>query len=152
MADLLINGKDAFTEWGVRMGDGFLDALWELAPMKEYITNSSTLEDGVQYEKTAPKVNERNVSLVFTIEGDSKSDFVTKKKAFQGVLYGGDVSISVPSDSDNVYHLKYKSGVSYAQNIGRTFCKFSAKFTEPVPTDAGRVEEPEDESIVISDE
>ena len=27
MAELIINGKDAFTEWGIRMGDGFLDTL-----------------------------------------------------------------------------------------------------------------------------
>lgn len=25
--DLIINGKDAFSTWGVRMGDGFLDAI-----------------------------------------------------------------------------------------------------------------------------
>ena len=27
MPDLLINNKDAYATWGVRMGDGFLDAL-----------------------------------------------------------------------------------------------------------------------------
>jgi len=26
MADLIINGKDALKTWGVRMGDGFIDA------------------------------------------------------------------------------------------------------------------------------
>ncbi len=150
MADLLINGKNALSEWGVRMGDGFLDALWELAPLKDYITNDSTLEDGVQYENRIPKVNERNVSLTFTIEGSSKSDFLNKKKAFQAELYGGDVAICVPSDSDNVYHLKYKSGVSYAQNLTRTFCKVAAKFTEPKPTPAGRVENPSDDVVMIS--
>ena len=149
-ADLVINGLDAFTTWGVRMGDNFLDALSELAPMKEYITNSSTLEDGVQYERANPKLNERNVTLSFTIEGSSRSDFLAKKRAFQAVLYGGDVAICVPLDSSSVYHLKYKNGVSYAQNIGRTFCKMSVKFTEPKPTEAGRVENPENDVIEIS--
>lgn len=149
-ADLVINGQDAFTTWGVRMGDNFLDALSELAPMKEYITNSSTLEDGVQYERANPKLNERNVTLTFTIEGSSRSDFLAKKRAFQKVLYGGDVAICVPDDSSSVYHLKYKSGVSYAQNIMRTFCKMSAKFTEPKPTDAGRVEYPASDVIEVS--
>lgn len=148
-ADLVINGKNALSQWGVRMGDGFMDALWELAPMKEYVTNSSTLEDGVQYQDANPKVNERNVSLVFTIEGSSKSDFLSKKKAFQSVLYGGDVAICVPSDSGNVYHLKYKSGVSYSQNVGRTFCKIAAKFVEPKPTDAGRVENPASDIVEV---
>lgn len=27
MADLLINGKDAYITWGVRMGEGVLDVL-----------------------------------------------------------------------------------------------------------------------------
>lgn len=149
MADLLINGQDALSQWGVRMGDGFMDALWELAPVKDYTTNSSTLEDGVQYENANPKVNERNVSLTFTIEGSSKSDFLSKKKAFQNALYGCDVAICVPSDSSNVYHLKYKSSVSYAQNVGRTFCKLAAKFTEPKPTDAGRVQNPASDVIEV---
>ena len=148
-ADLVINGKDAYSQWGVRMGDNFIDALWELAPMKEYVTNSSTLEDGVQYQNVNPKVNERNVTLTFTIEGSTKSDFLTKKKDFDAMLYAGDVAICVPSDSSNVYHLKYKSGVSYAQNIGRTFCKMAVKFTEPKPTVAGRVENPVSDIVEV---
>ena len=148
-ADLVINGKNAFTEWGVRMGDNFIDALWEMAPMKAYITNDKSLEDGVQYEKTKPKINERTVSLTFTIEGSSKEDFLAKKRAFEAVLYDADVAICVPSDSENVYHLKYKSGVSYAQNFQRTFCKLAAKFTEPVPTVDGRVEEPVDDVVEL---
>ena len=149
MADLLINGKDAFEKYGVRMGDGFLDALWELAPLKEYITNDNSLEDGVQYDKKIPKINERTLTLVFTIEGNTKEDFLTKKRNFQTILYSGNVKISVPSDSDCTYQLKYKSGVSYAQNIQRTFCKIAAKFTESVPTQTARHIMDEDDSVEI---
>ena len=46
MIDLLINSKDAYVTWGVRMGDGFLDALGASAPMKEFIENKSRLEHG----------------------------------------------------------------------------------------------------------
>lgn len=48
MAELIINGKDAFQEWGVRMGDNFLDVLNAPVPMKEFIENSSRLEHGKQ--------------------------------------------------------------------------------------------------------
>ena len=39
MADLIINSKDAYSTWGVRMGEGFLDALGGASPMKDFIEN-----------------------------------------------------------------------------------------------------------------
>lgn len=33
MSDLLINTQDAYTTWGVRMGEGFLDVLGASSPM-----------------------------------------------------------------------------------------------------------------------
>ena len=44
--ELLINGKDAWTTWGVCMGEGFLDSIDAPAPMKDYIENESRLEHG----------------------------------------------------------------------------------------------------------
>lgn len=41
MTDLLINEKDAFATWGVRMGEGFLDVIGASAPMKDFIENKS---------------------------------------------------------------------------------------------------------------
>ena len=46
MNELLINGENAYTIWGVRMGDGFLDVLGASSPMKEFIENKSRLEHG----------------------------------------------------------------------------------------------------------
>ena len=43
MVDLLINNKDAFATWGVRMGDGFIEAIYSPLPMKEIIENKSRL-------------------------------------------------------------------------------------------------------------
>lgn len=40
-AKLLINNKDAYATWGVRMDDGFLTALCAPCTMKEYIENES---------------------------------------------------------------------------------------------------------------
>ena len=135
MADLLINGKDAYAIYGVRMGDDFLDALGASAPLKGYVTNDNRLENGVRYSETAPKIDERSVTLIFTIEGSDHTDFLTKKKAFYNLLYAGGVDICVPSDSSDVYHLKYTgTSVTYAQNLERTFAKISASFKEPDPT------------------
>ena len=105
MADLLINGKDAFQVWGVRMGDNFLNSLGTPVPMKEFIENKSRLEHGKQIITIAPKLDEREISLAFTIEGNSPSDYQSKKKAFFEELYKGVIDIQIPANSNDVYHL-----------------------------------------------
>lgn len=82
MNELLINGENAYTTWGVRMGDGFLDVLGASSPMKEFIENKSRLEHGKRVIINNPKVDEREITLSFTIEGNSQSDYQSKKKAF----------------------------------------------------------------------
>lgn len=134
MSELIINGKDAYQEWGVRMGEGFLDTLNGYYPLKEYITNNDRTQDGVQYFG-APKVNERSLTLNFTIEGSDKDDFTVKNRAFAEMMRKGDVTIQVPADRPDVYHLKYtgKSCI-FARNVERTFAKIGLAFIEPNPT------------------
>lgn len=134
IGELFINGKDAYMEWGVNMGDKFLDALGEKAGKKEYITNDNKLKDGIEYCDAVPKTNERQLTLTFTITGSSSSDFTAKKDAFFDELDKGDISIKVPDDSAKVYHLKFKDSTgSYALNTKRTFCKVGIKFVELNP-------------------
>lgn len=135
MADLIINGKDAFETWGVRMGDNFLDALGASAPMKEYIENSSRLEHGKRVLVTNAKLDSRELTLTFTIEGISKSDYQEKKKCFYNELYKGAIDIEVPANNTDIYHLLYRGkSVTYAQSIDRTFGKISSKFEESNPS------------------
>lgn len=133
MRSLIINTKDALTTWGVRMYDGFLDSLNTAAPLKEYVTNSNRLKDGVQYCNTVPKLDERDVTLTFTLTGKNHNDFLAKKTAFLEELYKSNVEIEVPDDSDAVYFLKYVKCTVYGQNISRTFAKIGVNFKEPNP-------------------
>ena len=134
MTGLIINGKDAYQEWGVRMGEGFLDTLNGYYPLKEYITNNDRTQDGVQYFG-APKVNERSLTLNFTIEGSDKDDFTVKNRAFAEMMRKGDVTIQVPADRPDVYHLKYTGkSCTFARNVERTFAKIGLAFVEPNPT------------------
>lgn len=134
MSDLLINTQDAYTTWGVRMGEGFLDALGASSPMKEFIENKSRLEHGKRVIINDPKIDEREITLSFTIEGNSQSDYQAKKKAFFEELYKGVVDIQVPANSNEIYHLIYLGkSVAYAQSLDQTFGKISAKFNEPNP-------------------
>ena len=135
MADLLINGKDALSEWGVRMGNGFIDALDIPLTMKAYIENESRLEHGKRVIVGSPKIASRTVTLPFTIEGVSSSDYQSKKKSFELELYKGLVEIQVPANSGDVFSLVYKGNcTSYGHNQARTFGKFSAKFEEFDPS------------------
>lgn len=134
MNGLLINNKDAYATWGVRMGDGFLDTIGAPAPMKEFIENKSRLEHGKQMIVSNPKLNEREITLSFTIEGSSQSDYLIKKKAFFEELYKGTVNIQVPANSTEIYHLIYLGkSITYAQSLDRNFGKISSKFCEPNP-------------------
>lgn len=130
--ELFINGADAYT-YGVEMGDKFLDVLGENLPLKDFITNSSRMEDGVRYTGK-PKVNERSFILEFRVSANSNT-MQANKKTLLDILYASDVVIYVPANSGEYYHLKYTGlNASYAQNTLRTFCKVAAKFIEPNPT------------------
>ena len=134
--ELIINNKDAWTQWGVNMGDGFIDTLDAPLPMKDYIENESRLEDGKRVLTTNVKKDSRDITLSFTITGTSESDYRAKKKAFETELYNGALTISVPKISTDVYHLIYTGkNVSYGLSLDRCFGNFSAKFEEPNPSD-----------------
>lgn len=133
--DLIINGKDAYETWGVRMGEGFIEALSSPSQMKPHIENKSRLEDGVRViVEKVPKVEARSLTLQFTIEGESKEDFVNKRTEFFDELYKVKVDVRLPRVGDEVYHLLYTGkNVSYSHNVGRTFGKVACKFEEPNP-------------------
>jgi hypothetical protein len=134
--DLFINGKDAWGTWGVRMGDGFLDAIDGFNEMKDYIENESRLEHGKRVITDNAKVDSREITLQFTIEGSSESDYRSKKKAFQTEMEKGAVNIKVPVLGNEVYKLVYLGkSVSYGLSLDRCFGKISSKFEEPNPMD-----------------
>lgn len=132
--DLIINGKDAWTTWGVCMGDGFLDAIDGFNEMKDYIEDESRLEHGKRIITDNAKVASREITLQFTIEGSSENDYRTKKKAFQTELERGAVNIKIPALGTELYRLVYLGkNVSYGLSLDRCFGKVSSKFEEPNP-------------------
>ena len=133
---LIINDRDALTTWGVRMGDGFLDAIDGFNEMKDYIEDESRLEHGKRVITDNAKVDSREITLQFTIEGNSENDYRTKKKSFQTELEKGAVNIKVPTLGNEVYKLVYLGkSLSYGLSPDRCFGKVSGKFCEPNPMD-----------------
>ena len=133
IGDLFINGKDAFTLWGVNMDSKFLDALGLPPALKEPIENESRLEHGKR-TILSTKVASRKVTLTFTMSGSSESDFKTKKAAFLNEIMGK-FTLKVPVNGNEVHKFDYKDCQSYAQNISRTFCKIAVRVEESNPMD-----------------
>lgn len=134
--ELFINGKDAWLEWGVNMGEGFLGAIDSFVPMKEMIENDSRLEHGKRVLVYNPKMASREMTLHFTVKGNSETDFRVKRRAFEQELQKVNVEVVVPALGEGVYRLIYLGkSVSYAMNVARTFCTISSKFEEPNPSD-----------------
>ncbi|MBD5374378.1 MAG: hypothetical protein HDR77_02730 [Bacteroides sp.] len=135
MADLLINNLDAYTTYGVRMGDKFLDALGTPAPMKAYVENDSRAKHGKQVLTSSARIASRQLNLEFTIQGITPEDFRIKKNAFYSALYSGAVNICVPTNGPELYRLNYLgTSPTYAQSRNRCFCRVMVKFEEPDPT------------------
>lgn len=136
MSELLINGNDALETWGVRMGDGFLDALYEPPVLKEFIESESRLQNGKRHSVENVRVAEREITLAFTIQGKDVSEFLSNRSKFLEELYTCKVEISVPKVSGDVFRLLYTgNSITYKMNTKRTFCQISAKFLEQNPAD-----------------
>lgn len=131
MAEFLINNTDAAT-YGVRMGNGFIDALELPFPLKEPITNQSRLEDGTR-AIMLPKKNQRDVTLTFVIRGATEADFQTKKSSFITLLTSNPITINVPSAGSAVHTLIYRSSTEYAHSLTGKICRLAVKFTEYNP-------------------
>ncbi len=137
LPELRINKIDTIYEhYGVRMGDGFLDALTEPLSLKENIQNESRLEHGKRViVDENPKIASRDVLLDFTIEGSTPTDSRTKKNAYRAMMHKGIITQQVPQESEDVYHLIYRGkGTEYGMNPMRTFCHMILKSEEPNPS------------------
>lgn len=130
-AELKINGIDAST-LGIMMSDGFLSDISAPVPLKDFIDNESRLENGVQRIHNSPKYASRDVTLEFSILGNSESDFISKINSFKAILYAGIVSIHVPVLGET-YHLTYQRSQTYAIGTSRTSAKLAVKFNESNP-------------------
>ncbi len=134
IGDLYINSQDAWGQWKVAMGDGFIGNLLLPAGNKDFIENESRLEHGKRIIYNNPKVDSREVTLTFNIHGDSESEYLSNYKKFVEVLQAGKVTVRVPK-IDMTFILVYKKSTSFALSRSRMNSKLSVKFEEPNPKD-----------------
>lgn len=133
--DLIINNKDAYTEWGMSMGDGFIENMLIPSAMKPFVENASRLEHGKRVLVNSPKVEPREVTVTFHIQGKTETEYMGHYKQFLNELQGGTIHIKIPKVGNEVYKLIYQRATSFTQNYKRTSSKLSVKFEEPNPMD-----------------
>ncbi len=136
LGELYINDKDAWSTWKARLVDDSLDNLESSAPMKSYASNNARSQDGEQVLISNPRIDKRNVILIFAITCDSRADYLTKKRSLEAELQNGLISVKVTALS-MIYklHLDQDSTMTLSSGTGLRDGKFTVRFTEKNPKD-----------------
>lgn len=66
---LIIDGKDAFSEWGVIVVDQGYNDLVAMPPLKTLDSNDWQEEDGIEADLSAPVLNTKDITIQFAFSG-----------------------------------------------------------------------------------
>lgn len=130
--ELFINGKDAYTEWGVSMTDAGLSALMTPAGNKAPVENKSRMKDGKDTDMTATRKDERVMSLPIHLTAPDKTTFFARYAAFCTELDGGTINIRTKYQPTVLYRTYYVSCQQFSEFICE-MASFSLRLCEPNP-------------------
>lgn len=132
--DLIINGKDARSTWGVVTTPNTLNALLNPCTMKDYPVFDSRLEHGSRIDTSNPKVAQRDLNMEIQMTAASPEEFYSRHAAFCEELEKGAFDLYTTDRPGVIYHFKYNSCNQYSQ-FCRGIATLSLKVTEPNPKD-----------------
>lgn len=126
--------------WGMVLAETSVTALMTPAPLKSYITNKSALSNGKQVltdSGNVPKVDERDVQLVFAIHANTLAKFLMQYHSFCDELKKGAIDLTLhvwegDSYMKTTYYLNYVSCSQFSEYNGR-LGRFVLKLNEPNP-------------------
>ena len=130
--ECFINGKDAYTTWGIVLSDSALTALMTPAPLKPFVENKSRTLDGKTVSIKNPKYDERDVQVTFSLVARTKSEFFARYDSFCAELKTGAIDIRTINQPSVVYRTVYGSCTQYSMFNGR-LGKFVLRLNEPNP-------------------
>lgn len=130
--ECFINGKDAYTTWGIVLSDSALTALMTPAPLKPFVENKSRTLDGKTVSIKNPKYDERDVQVTFSLVARTKSEFLARYDSFCAELKTGAIDIRTINQPSVVYRTVYGSCTQYSMFNGR-LGKFVLRLNEPNP-------------------
>lgn len=134
--ELYINGKDAYTTWGISMDDTSLSTLMTPASNKELIENKSRLEHGRRVLISNPKLDERNLTLQINLTAPDVDVFFARYYSFCVELSTGVLDIKTKYQPTVLYRTIYQSCGQFSQFM-QGIGKFSLKLNEPNPNNRG---------------
>lgn len=129
---LKINGKDAYTTWGISMDDTSLSTLMTPPPVKAYIENNDRTEHGKRIMTTSVLVDSRDLTLQINLTAENERQFFERYVLFCDELSKGILDIETSFQQGVVYHCLYQSCLQFSQFM-RGIGKFVLKLTEPNP-------------------
>ena len=132
IGELFINGKDAYTTWGISMDDTSLSALMTPAPNKDLVENKSRLEHGKRVITDNPKKDERNLTLQINLTAPDKDTFFRRYDSFCDEQETGVLEIKTKYQPTVVYKTIYQSCQQFSQFM-QGIGKFVLKLNEPNP-------------------
>lgn len=136
---LFINGVDAWTQWGVFLEYGSYDRLLSGENIKPYTENTSRSIDGKQVLIKNPRIEDRDVTLVFCF-AQRTTPFLARLQSFKNTLINGKViggkihpiDMFIP-ELEMTFRLIYQGSTTLSQG-GLKIGKLGVRFNEPVPT------------------
>lgn len=134
VGDLTINGKDAFTAWGLSLDDTSLSALMTPAGNKPFIENKSRSMQGKRVLPNNPKKDERTLVLSINITAPNRSKFLSQYLSFCTELESGVLHIETKYTGTITYKMIYEGCRQFDQFNGR-IGKFLLSLVEPNPMD-----------------
>lgn len=142
---LYINGKNAYTRWGIFLEDGALSTLMTPPPSKEFVSNSYRAKDGKSVVRNNPRVDERDITLAFCMTAKTVEQFLKNYASFCEELATGWLVINTTFQPDVYYRCSYTSCTQFSQ-YQRQIAKFSLKLNEPDPTNRAEKDKTEEVS------
>lgn len=131
---LYINGKDAYTQWGITIDTQSLSALMTPAGQKALVENKSRLEHGKRVITNNPKQESRDLALTLQLIASDETAFFTQYNSFCDELKLGRLVIRTKYQPNVYYKCDYISCSQFTQ-FCRGIAKYSLKLNEPNPND-----------------
>ncbi len=132
--ELFINGKDAYSQWGIGLENGSLLKLMTPVPNKDMITNKSRLEHGKRILPDGVRLDERTLTLEIHIVARDKADLFSKYDSFCAELAKGILEIRTSYQPGVCYRMQYLS-CDNLSGIVDGIVKFGLKLCETNPSD-----------------
>lgn len=140
IGQLIINGQDAYSTWGVVLEAGSYARFLSGSNMKPYTTNHSRSIDGKIVSMKNPRLADRDLTIVFIFTKTSTS-FISRYNSFISTLRNGQKvgmetfpnNIEVP-ELGQTFKLIYLGDLNM-ENYNLEVAKVAVKFNEPNPTD-----------------